>query len=310
MGCIDKAILFLDSFGYIHKITNGGSVDALDLIELIKSIFIEYDQCYAIALDGNLFEVNYKKSRITRINNIQKVKFVSIGKLFLIVICLDDTVWSKGDNWCGQLGLGDYEHRENFTQIETNELITFISCGDAYSLFLTESRKVFSCGNDNPEFKEKCKGINVLQQIKGLGLIQMIACSCSISLFVDMDGNLLLGENTTYEANYFGEFRRINIPPVHYLTKSKSLVVVMDINGDVWTMETVLGVSRLVSKEIESPTRNFTKLNFDRSFSNNNDYKTMTVNDLLFQIEAFEEEQKKNVCNTLTFLFQYFYISF
>ena len=305
LGCVEHAALFLDSFGYIHKINNrfGKELDGvLDIPVLIKSFSMGGVKSYLIGFDDILWEMDNKLSNITRITDIHKVKFVGTGKLFVIVICMDNSVWGKGDNLKGQLGMGDYYCRlEGFIQIETNEIITFISCGDEHSLFLTETRTVYSCGSNKQGqlgFKKKVKRINVLTQIKSLGLIQMIACPGDVSLCVDMEGNLFkFGEflKYGYGIENFEEIKRIDIPPVHYITKSHSFGIVIDINGDVWYM----GVRfRTKWREFFKPTQNLTKLNFNKHFTCHNNYKTITFDDFLFQIKAVEEERMKNVCNT------------
>ena len=54
-----------------------------------------------------------------------------------------------GWNNVGQLGLGHTDQVLEFTPLELSETVTQVSCGWDFTLVLTESGQVYSCGNNS-----------------------------------------------------------------------------------------------------------------------------------------------------------------
>lgn len=225
-------------------------------------------------------------------NDIHNVKLVSSGDTFVIALCHDNSLWSKGKNNFGQLGLDHRDNREIFTQIQTNEIFISISCGNDHSLLLTETQKVFSCGSNQfgqIACKENIKQINKLKQITKLPRISMISCSSFTSFCVDINGNLITFGK--YDENYVNEKivpelcfninQIMGIPPVKFISKSHSRIVVLDINGGLWYLgKSYADKNRFSSQKLE-PIDN---CNYYEYFGD------LPINDLC--IQSFVENKK------------------
>ena len=67
-----------------------------------------------------------------------------------LILKNDGTLWGCGNNYYGNLGLGDTTNRTTFTQITTNtDNIKEVYCGGSYTIILKNDGTLWSCGNDN-----------------------------------------------------------------------------------------------------------------------------------------------------------------
>ena len=83
----------------------------------------------------------------TNINN--DVKDIICGSNHTFIIKNDSTVWATGLN-NGQLGLGDTNSRNTFTQVTTNiDNVKEIHCGSAATFILKNDGTLWGCGNNN-----------------------------------------------------------------------------------------------------------------------------------------------------------------
>jgi len=75
---------------------------------------------------------------------------VSAGELHSAVVTTDGDVYTWGDGFCGQLGLGDKRPQLLPRQVENggleDECVSSISCGNRHTLCVTEDGEVFSFG--------------------------------------------------------------------------------------------------------------------------------------------------------------------
>ena len=75
---------------------------------------------------------------------------ISSGAFFSLLLTSKNQVWSWGDNTYGQLGLGSFNHFYSLMQfIISLENITKIQAGSFYSLFLKNTKEVYSVGRNN-----------------------------------------------------------------------------------------------------------------------------------------------------------------
>ncbi|MFC3908451.1 F-box protein [Legionella dresdenensis] len=81
-----------------------------------------------------------------------KVKAISGGNRHTCLLTKNNELYVCGDNNTGQLGLGDTKEKPHFTRVNlevlltTGEVITQISSGNWYTVFLTNKSRVFSSG--------------------------------------------------------------------------------------------------------------------------------------------------------------------
>ena len=81
------------------------------------------------------------------ITNIDNIKSVYCGYFHTFILKNDGTLWGCGYNAYGQLGLGDTDNRNTFTQVTTNTHdIKSIYCGDGYTFILKNDGTLWGCG--------------------------------------------------------------------------------------------------------------------------------------------------------------------
>lgn len=63
-----------------------------------------------------------------------------------LAITIDGKLWVIGDNECGQLGTGDNNNKNTWTEITTISNVKAIGAGDVHSLAITEDGKLWLTG--------------------------------------------------------------------------------------------------------------------------------------------------------------------
>ncbi len=100
---------------------------------------------------------------ISNLNNGETIQKVVCGSDHTFILTNTNRLFAVGQNYEGQLGLGDYDNRNIFTEVIINILtydpfddtttttqmtdtITQIACGNSHSIILTATNKIFSTG--------------------------------------------------------------------------------------------------------------------------------------------------------------------
>ena len=79
--------------------------------------------------------------------NTNDIKSVYCGYYHTFILKNDGTLWGTGNNYSGQLGLGDITDRKIFTQITTNtDNIKEVYCGGSYTIILKNDGTLWGCG--------------------------------------------------------------------------------------------------------------------------------------------------------------------
>ena len=89
---------------------------------------------------------NTNRNIPTKINGI-KAKYVSCGFRYTVLIDMDNNVWSFGENYSGQLGLGDINPRNEPTKIN-NIKAKSVSCGENHTVLIDMNNNVLSFGGN------------------------------------------------------------------------------------------------------------------------------------------------------------------
>ena len=117
-----------------------------------------------------------------------KVKAVSCGNSHTVIITEDDNLYSFGDNFSGQLGLGDDTNRivATLVSVPSGLRVKAVSCGDYYTVIITGNDNLYSFGNNG--FGQLGLGDEDIRDIPTLvnisGISRVIAASCGKSYTV------------------------------------------------------------------------------------------------------------------------------
>ena len=94
-----------------------------------------------------LGDTNYRNIFTEIITNTDDIKSVCCGGDHTFILKNDGTLWGTGYNANGQLGLGDTNYRNTFTQVTTNaDDIKEIYCGRSSTFILKNDGTLWSCG--------------------------------------------------------------------------------------------------------------------------------------------------------------------
>ena len=104
----------------------------------------------------------------------EKIKKISLGGEHSIILTTKNNIFVSGLNIFGQLGTGDYDNRNVFTNIDIykntlmnkkDEKIVDISAGAQHSLLLSNKNNLYYCGFNKNNFLNKNEDINIFTQI-------------------------------------------------------------------------------------------------------------------------------------------------
>ena len=156
-----------------------------------------YNGQLGLGVSGNNSRYTPLTQVITNVNN--DVKLVASGANHAFLLKNDGSVWACGNNYNGQLGLGDTTNRSTFTQVTTNvnNDVKQIACGfNNCSYILKNDGTIWFCGNNS--YGQMGTGSSdstnhtTFTQINGINDIKDIAYSkTSNSLFMLKNDNSL-----------------------------------------------------------------------------------------------------------------------
>ena len=189
----------------------------------------------------------------------EKIKKVSLGGEHSIILTNKNNIYVSGLNIFGQLGIGDYENRNYFCDINIfnntlknnkDEKIIDISAGAQHSLILSNKNKVYYCGFNKNNFLDKNEDINIFTEIKDEKIqnkkIKDIRTGMNLSvlIFDDKKNFALFGQDIEF-INKTSEIIIINIKDIInkeneniYISDIKlgqEFIIVLTSNGDVYT---------------------------------------------------------------------------
>lgn len=93
-------------------------------------------------------EFKYCLHQPMKIPFLKEIVEVSCGRKFSLCLDVSGFVWSFGDNYFGQLGLGDDQRRKTPVLIEGIDNIISISCGGTHSFCISSSSDIFGFGKN------------------------------------------------------------------------------------------------------------------------------------------------------------------
>ena len=178
----------------------------------------------------------------TNINN--DVKQIACGSTHAFILKNDGTVWSCGYNTNGELGLGDSDSKNTFTQVSTNinNDVKQIACGDWHTFIIKNDGSLWACGNNSGQFglghtDDKSTFTQVTTNINND--VKEIATGYEHTFIIKNDGSvwacgyndagqLGLGKTTT-------TFTQVDISGVKQIACGNSHTFILKNDGSVWS---------------------------------------------------------------------------
>lgn len=195
--------------------------------------------------------------RIRNINLLGRVREISAGVNYSVIIDMDNNVWSCGYNNFGQLGLGDDRSIDRLTQIP-NFKAKQVSAGFNHTAFIDMENNVWTCG----ENRRDCLGRNKWEYFGQLGLgdnknryiptqiphfkAKQVSAGDSHTLFIDLNDNVWSCGNNQYGQLGLGDNNPKNvstpqmIPNINLLGKARQVcagagsTLIIDFDNNVW----------------------------------------------------------------------------
>ena len=198
----------------------------------IKQISCGEDFTMCVSITGDLYSfgnnssgqlgVGNTKSCNTpqKIDSLKDIDFVECGLEFTICKTLDNSFYGWGDNRTGQLGISKDECFDSPNKIEgwPSDCVD-IKCGFRYTVVLTSSQEVFSCGyNGEGQIGRPVDGYfsSTLQKIETLSGITRIECGYNHSLCMDNNDDLFVfGSNEYGQLGLSNSIQQENTPIKH-----------------------------------------------------------------------------------------------
>ncbi len=192
----------------------------------------------------------------------EKIKKISLGGEHSIILTTKNNIFVSGLNIFGQLGTGDYDNRNVFTNIDIykntlmnkkDEKIVDISAGAQHSLLLSNKNNLYYCGFNKNNFLNKNEDINVFTQIIDEKIkdkkIKHIRTGMNINgiLFEDKLNIAIFGQeleiiNKTSEIILLNikdiikeEYRKDNTLNISDIKLGQEFILILISNGDVYT---------------------------------------------------------------------------
>ena len=192
----------------------------------------------------------------------EKIKKISLGGEHSIILTTKNNIFVSGLNIFGQLGIGDYDNRNVFTNIDIyintlmnkkDEKIVDISAGAQHSLLLSNKNNLYYCGFNKNNFLNKNEDINIFTQIIDEKIkdkkIKHIRTGMNINgiLFEDKLNIAIFGQeleiiNKTSEIILLNikdiikeEYRKDNTLNISDIKLGQEFILILISNGDVYT---------------------------------------------------------------------------
>ena len=201
----------------------------------VKQVVCSFKDVYCITSSNDLYvatgvTIVIKPFSLYR-KNVQKI---SCGDDFLFILDLEGKIYSMGQNYDGQLALGDTTSRTNFVNINCSlDIIHFVS-GNHHSIFLDSHGFVYGAGNNySGQLGLQIGQAEVLTPISQLSDIVQISCGNERSMMIDSSNNL-------YILGQFGSQRFESIKVFHenvsMMSSGGTHIVFKDCSGDIWAL--------------------------------------------------------------------------
>jgi alpha-tubulin suppressor-like RCC1 family protein len=147
-----------------------------------------------LTVDGNVYEVDEALNTV-KAEGINNIKKISCGPDYVLALDHNGNVYGKGQNRFGRLGFPIIQRRlYEFTKVPDLENIVDISCGQYYSLAVSNDGKVYSFGlGAHGELGYQTNDVqDSIIEIPDLNNIVKVSAGYNYSLYLDLYGNVYL----------------------------------------------------------------------------------------------------------------------
>ena len=179
--------------------------------------------------------------------DFSEVAQIECGNEFTYVLKTDGTVWSCGDNYYGQLGLGDETTRTLFTQVNIDN-VKQIACGGSFAYILKNDGSLWSCGcNVRGELGLDISGSGTgkttfTQVTDGIyNDVKQVICGSGHTFIIKNDGSIRsCGNNTSgclgidYDGDWPSFMPIDNMSNVSQIACGSNTSFVVKTDGTVW----------------------------------------------------------------------------
>jgi alpha-tubulin suppressor-like RCC1 family protein len=122
---------------------------AISSLSQIKTVHNDYGSGFtAIKQDGSFYTWGNGQANIESVDVPEDVKDICGDSFFTVILKNDGSVWTKGSNYSGQLGVGmSIRHSDVFVQVPIND-VKAISAGDDFVVALKNDGTLWSWGDN------------------------------------------------------------------------------------------------------------------------------------------------------------------
>ena len=166
---------------------------------------------------------------------------LSAGQNHSLFIDTDFTVWACGNNFFGQLGLGDTGDRMLFYKISGVPSIRAVSAGGMHSILLDCDGSVWVCGdNEYGQLAKEGGSVTTPVKLDNLPFIKEVSAGYINSILLDENGSVwICGENDFgqlgLKPNPQEKIHRIpDLPKITTISSGYQHNLLLDENGCVW----------------------------------------------------------------------------
>ncbi|KAL9646348.1 hypothetical protein ABK040_014500 [Willaertia magna] len=160
-----------------------------------------------------------------KVKNLDPIKLVAFGRGHSVVVTVNNEVFTCGDNNCGQLGLQNVRKNNIYTKVNDlpfKEKIIQLSCGYNFTVLLTETGEIYSCGQNSSGQLGNGYGPDVLQFTKiGAPLCKELFVGGFFVFLLTFNKNLYF---TGFTGNIFNGHSNVITSPSLRFTNVTSLL--------------------------------------------------------------------------------------
>ena len=175
--------------------------------------------------------------------DLPPVNIISSGYTHVLILTMDDDLWSVGNNRFGQLCLGNTISEPKPKQTSFSNILK-ISTGRHHSLFQNFEGEIFGCGdNDYGQLGLGHTNPDVVRpsliRNQPPNIVQ-ISCGDYHSFLLDMQGNVFAAGENRFGQLGLGKTTEVftqilNIPPIQVISGIGKSSYLLDLEGNIWS---------------------------------------------------------------------------